>query len=103
MTEGKGTDKAQKAKKALAVVAEVVSNADKRRDLAERPEETLAHELQQQGASLDDLPEPVQKFFADLTYEELRVLARLQETMADLPEDYGLTEHVKHGATLAKF
>ena len=102
MTEGKGTDKAHKAQKALAVVAEVLRDPDKRRDLAERPEETLAHELQQQGASLDDLPEPVQKFFADLTSEELRVLARLQETMADLPDDFGLSDHLRHGATLAK-
>jgi hypothetical protein len=30
------------------------------------------------------------------------VLARLQTTMADLPDDYGLTEHLRHGATLAK-
>lgn len=95
-------EKSHKAKKALAIVAEVLRDPDKRRDLADRPEETLAHELQQQGSSLDDLPQPVQRFIADLTYEELRVLARLQETMADLPEDYGLTEHVQHGATLAK-
>jgi hypothetical protein len=95
-------DKAHKAQKALAIVAEVISDPDKRRAVAERPEETLSHELRQQGASFDDLPEPVQQFFADLTYEELRVLARLQATMADLPDDFGLTEHLRHGATLAK-
>ena len=43
------------------------------------------------GADARALPPEVRAFFSELTYEELRVLAQLQETMHDQP---GLYERV---------
>lgn len=86
-------------KRALALLAEVLSDPGKRRRFAEHPEKTLNDEL---GDAAKDLPPKVRAFFSDLTYEELRVLADLQKTMKGVD---GLFEEVGTDdapATLAK-
>jgi hypothetical protein len=86
-------------KRALALLAEVISDPGKRRRFADHPEKTLREEL---GDAANDLPPKVRAFFSELTYEELRVLAQLQKTMKGVD---GLYEEVPTDdapATLAK-
>ena len=90
---------AEARKTALALLAQVLSDPEKRRAFADDPAATLDSEL---GVAKNDLPPKVRAFFSELTYEELRVLAQLQKTMKGVE---GLFEdvHTDHGAaTLAK-
>jgi hypothetical protein len=87
-------------KRALALLAQVLSDPQKRRAFADDPAGTLETEL---GDAKNDLPPKVRAFFSDLTYEELRVLAQLQKTMKGID---GLSEDVSTDDTvfsLAKF
>jgi hypothetical protein len=88
---------ANSRKKALARLAEEISDPTKRRAFANDPVATM------DGLGLNALPKKVRDFFASLTYEELRVLADLQGTMDRLE---GLSEEVQtdkdQTATLAK-
>lgn len=92
---------AEARRRALALVAKVISDPEKRRAFANDPEGTLAAEL---GPDAKALPPKVRAFFSDLTYEELRVLAQLQKTMKGqegLYEDVP-TDDTNAPATLAK-
>jgi hypothetical protein len=72
--------------------------------------ELMKSSLSLRGHNFDELPPEVQEaftdLFGDLSYEELRLLARLQTKLVELdPEGrHGLTEQVEVGsfATLAK-
>jgi hypothetical protein len=78
----------------------VISDPEKRRALANNPEATINAEL---GPNARALPPEVRAFFSELTYEELRVLAQLQQTMTT---QTGLYDNIptSHGnVTLAKF
>jgi hypothetical protein len=90
---------AEARKRALALLAQVLTDPEKRRAFADDPAGTLDTEL---GDAKNDLPPKVRAFFSELTYEELRVLAQLQKTMKGVE---GLYEDVStdHGvATLSK-
>lgn len=90
---------AEARKRALALLAKVISDPEKRRAFADNPDGTLNEEL---GDAAKDIPPKVRAFFSELTYEELRVLAQLQKTMKGVE---GLSEDVStdHGVvTLAK-
>jgi hypothetical protein len=90
---------AEARKRALALLAQVLSDPEKRRAFADDPAGTLDAEL---GDAKNDLPPKVRAFFSELTYEELRVLAQLQKTMKGVE---GLFEEVatdRGVATLGK-
>jgi hypothetical protein len=65
------------ALKELASIANLITNTRVRRDFDHDPLGTLERE----GVNVDALPDPVRNFLADLSYEELRLLAHMQETM----------------------
>ena len=72
------TDKrSEAAAKAYLVFNEAIADPDRRRALAERPEETF----RDAGVKFGDLPAGVRSFLKDLSYEELRVLARYNATL----------------------
>jgi hypothetical protein len=88
---------------ALAHFAVSIADPAKRRAFATDPLGELDNALQPHGLSRANLPQEVQDFIDSLSYEELRLLARLQTTMVDL-RDRGidsLSEVVN--PTLAKF
>ncbi len=61
----------------LAKFANLIVDPVVRREYDKHPLKTLA----EHGVDVDALPAPVRDFLLDLTYEELRVLAHMQETM----------------------
>jgi len=69
---------AQARTRAVALIAKVISDPVKRRAFADDPDGTIEAEL---GDDAKALPPKVRAFFRELTYEELRVLAQLQQTM----------------------
>jgi hypothetical protein len=79
-TEGSfvSTDKkSQAAEKAQAVFIEAIADPDRRRALAEDPEETF----KEAGVKFSDLPGRLRSLLKDLSYEELRVLYRFNDTL----------------------
>ena len=99
MPRRRESGKAEARTRAVALIAAVISDPEKRRAFAEDPNGTIDAEL---GADAKALPPKVRAFFSELTYEELRVLAQLQQTMKG---QEGLYDEVKtfHGtATVAK-
>jgi hypothetical protein len=78
----------------FAKFANLISSVHLRREFDRDPLATLA----KQGVNVDALPEPVRDFLADLSFEELRLLARLQETMVgsglSVPTAYGSLGHL---------
>ena len=99
MPRRRASGQAEARTRALALIAKVISDPVKRRAFAEDPDGTIKAEL---GDDAKALPPKVRAFFSELTYEELRVLAQLQQTMKG---QAGLYEEVKtfHGtATLSK-
>jgi hypothetical protein len=77
MPSTEDSDVAKARKRAVADIAKVLSDPEKRRKFAEDPGGTI----DALGDDAKALPPKVRKFFSDLTYEELRVLAQLQQTM----------------------
>jgi hypothetical protein len=96
------------AQVALALFAEAIADPVRRRAAANDPLALMKSALDERGHDFDDLDPAVQAaftdLFGDLSYEELRLLARLQTTMTGLSPDHGLSEQVEVGsfATLAK-
>jgi hypothetical protein len=79
-TEGSfvSTDKrSQAAEKAYAVFNEAIADPDRRRALAEDPEGTF----KEAGVKFSDLPGRLRSLLKDLSYEELRVLYRYNDTL----------------------
>ena len=78
----------------FAKFANLISSAHLRREFDRDPQGTLV----KQGVDVDALPEPVRDFLTDLSFEELRLLARLQETMVEsglsIPTAYGSLGHL---------
>jgi hypothetical protein len=95
---------------ALALFAEAIADPMRRRASASDPIELMKSALEDHGHDFDALPQDVQdafiELFGDLSYEELRMLGKLQAKMVQLDPDQtrGLTELVEVGshATLGK-
>jgi hypothetical protein len=95
---------------ALALFAEAIADPMRRRASASDPIELMKSALADHGHDFDALPQDVQdafiELFGDLSYEELRMLGKLQAKMVQLDPDQtrGLTELVEVGshATLGK-
>jgi hypothetical protein len=95
---------------ALALFAEAIGDPMTRRDRAGDPIDLMKQRLTEHGHDFADLDVAVKAafidLFGDLTYEELRILGRLQAKMVELDPDQtrGLTERVEVGshATLTK-
>ena len=99
MPRRRESGEAEARTRAVALIGKVISDPVKRRAFAEDPNGTIKAEL---GEDAKALPPKVRAFFSELTYEELRVLAQLQQTMKG---QAGLFEEVQtsHGkATLGK-
>jgi hypothetical protein len=96
--------------RALALFAEAIADPVRRRNAGDDPLVLMKEALAEKGTSFDELDQDVQEafldLFGDLTFEELRMLARLQKKLVALDPDgtLGLTEEVEVGsfATLAK-
>jgi hypothetical protein len=99
MPRRRESGKADARTRALALMAKVISDPVKRRALAEDPDGTIDAEL---GDEAKHLPPKVRRFFSELTYEELRVLAQLQETMKGQEGLYEEVQTFKGTATLSK-
>jgi replication initiation and membrane attachment protein DnaB len=93
---------------ALALFADAITDTSRRRRAAEDPLELFKQLLSERGTSFEDLDPEVQQaisdLFGDLSYEELRLLARLQRTLGGLNPEHGLSENVEVNSfvTLAK-
>jgi hypothetical protein len=85
--------------RAVALIAKVISDPEKRRAFAEDPNTTIDAEL---GDDAKALPPKVRAFFSELTYEELRVLAQLQQTMKGQEGLYEEFQTFRGKATLGK-
>jgi hypothetical protein len=98
------------AQVALALFAEAIADPVKRRGSANEPLDLMKEALKAHGHDFGTLDADVQSafvdLFGDLSYEELRMLGRLQAKLVELDPDgsHGLTEAVEVGsvATLAK-
>jgi hypothetical protein len=96
------------AQVALALFAEALADPVKRRGATDDPLSLMKSELAARGHEWETLSTDVQEaftdLFGDLSYEELRLLGRLQATMAAVDPRHGLSEQVEVGsfATLAK-
>jgi hypothetical protein len=98
------------AQVALALFAEAIADPVRRRGSAADPLDLMKSALAAHGHDFDSLDADVQdaftELFGDLSYEELRLLGRLQAKFVALDPDqtHGLTELVEVGshATLAK-
>jgi hypothetical protein len=91
----------KRADRALAAFASAISIPETRR-LFENNEVSLEKMIKDQdgGADAGDLPESVRSFLNNLTSEEMRLLARLQETLTDA----GFVAEPRDAAfTIAKF
>jgi hypothetical protein len=95
---------------ALALFAEAIGDPMTRRGNAADPIALMKQRLSDHRHNFDDLDQDVQdafmELFGDLSYEELRMLGRLQAKMVELDPDQtrGLTEQVEVGshATVGK-
>jgi hypothetical protein len=78
----------------FARFANLISSAHLRREFDSDPLGTLASN----GVNVGALPDSVRDFIADLSFEELRLLARLQEVMVganlSVPTSYGTIAHL---------
>ena len=78
----------------LARFANLITNTRLRRDFDNDPLGTL----ERKGVKVEALPKAVRTFLADLSYEELRLLARMQKTMVAsklyVQTDYGSLAHL---------
>jgi hypothetical protein len=74
----------QRALEALAIVAEAITEPRTRDRLNKDLRSTLSDVLAREKRDVDDLPEEVLEFFANLSEEELETLAKLQTTMTGL-------------------
>ena len=99
MPRRRESGKAEARTRAVALIAKVISDPVKRRALAVDPNGTIDAEL---GDDAKNLPPKVRRFFSELTYEELRVLAQLQETMKGQEGLYDEVQTFKGTATVAK-
>jgi hypothetical protein len=85
---------------ALALFAEAIGDRGTRRQNADNPLELMKQRLLDKDVDFDALPDDAKQafddLFGDLSFEELRILGRLQEKMAALDPDgtRGLTEVV---------
>ena len=74
--------------------ANLISSAHLRREFDSDPLGTLASN----GVNVGALPDSVRDFIADLSYEELRLLARMQDVMVEanlsVPTLYGSLGHL---------
>jgi hypothetical protein len=88
--EGKGPDPVHE----LARFANAITDPAVRRAFDSDPLGTLDRE----GVSVDALPEEVRDFITDLSYEELRLLARVQKVMTNagfgVSTPYGSVAHL---------
>ena len=95
---------------ALALFAEAIADPMKRRGSANDPLDLMKSALAEHGHDFDALDDDVKaafvELFGDLTYEEMRMLGRMQSRMVELDPDQarGLTERVEVGsfATVTK-
>lgn len=92
-------DPAAARTRAVALIAKVISDPEKRRAFADDPNGTMDAEL---GDDAKALPPKVRRFFSELTYEELRVLSQLQETMKGQAGLYEEVQTFKGPSTLGK-
>jgi hypothetical protein len=100
MPRRRETGGAAKARtRAVALIAKVISDPVKRRAFANDPDGTIEAEL---GDDAKALPPKVRTFFSELTYEELRVLAQLQQTMKGQAGLYEEVQTFRGTATLGK-
>jgi hypothetical protein len=96
------------AQVALALFAEALADPVRRRSATNDPLDLMKSSLSLRGHDFDALEPEVQEafvdLFGDLSYEELRLLARLQTKLASVDPKHGLSEQVEVGsfATLAK-
>jgi hypothetical protein len=98
------------AQVALALFAEAIADPVKRRGSANDPLDLMKEALKDHGHDFEALDADVKSafddLFGDLSYEELRMLGRMQAKLVELDPDgtLGLTESVEVGsfATLAK-
>ena len=98
------------AQVALALFAEAIADPVKRRGSANEPLDLMKEALKDHGHDFEALDADVQAafidLFGDMSYEELRMLGRMQAKLVELDPDgsHGLTESVEVGsfATLAK-
>jgi len=87
------------ADKALAAFAQAIAAPETRR-LFENNEVTLDHMIRDRGADPADLPAEVRTFLNNLTSEEMRLLARMQETFVNAGF---VADPTQSAFTLAKF
>jgi hypothetical protein len=98
------------AQVALALFAEAIADPMKRRASSNDPLALMKDALAEHDHDFDELDDDVKdafiELFGDLSYEELRLFAKLQSRMVELDPDQsrGLTEVVEVGshATLGK-
>jgi hypothetical protein len=86
------------AERAHAIFIEAIRDPHRRRQLAEHPQETF----EEAGVDFDELPAELQQLLRDLSYEELRLLARMNDTL----EASGLIEQRQSASglsTISKF
>lgn len=73
----------------LAKFASLITNPHQRREFTRDPLGTLA----ENGVNVEQLPPSVRDFLSDLSYEELRLLAKMQTAMTSgglsVPTPYG--------------
>ncbi len=74
---GNGNEDDRSAR-ALAIVIEALKDPSRRKQFANHPRDTLKHIL---GDDVNDLDQGVADFLASLTYEELRVMSQLEDTL----------------------
>jgi hypothetical protein len=93
------------AQVALALFAEAIANPVKRRASSNDPLALMKEALAEHDHDFDELDDDVKaafiELFGDLSYEELRLFAKLQLKMIELDPDQsrGLTEVVEVGST----
>jgi DNA-binding MarR family transcriptional regulator len=90
LSDEKRTDVAEQAH---AVFTEAIRDPHRRRQLAEHPQETF----EEAGVDFDQLPADLQQLLKDLSYEELRLLARMNDTL----EASGLIEQRQSASGLS--
>jgi hypothetical protein len=82
------------ARNEFARFANLITDPQVRREFDKDPLGTL--ELR--GVNISALPEPVRDFLSDLSFEELRLLAQLQETLVEsgllVTTPYGSLAHL---------
>jgi hypothetical protein len=85
------------AGKAQEIFTEAIADPYRRRALANHPEEAF----EEAGVNFNALPSQLQALLKDLSYEELRLLSRVQDTL----DRAGLIERPQSasGGTICKF